>query len=162
MGYIPILVALLAFVLLMMLVNVNSIRSRQQSLGLALFKVCQAAKSRNALLKRLRGLHTNLLCPTLTDDYRILPDLIPQISTFIQAEWNSLEESSFYLNSTEATQTNKRYMTSLEVLNHRQRINLRTLERKVREYNQLVGSQPTAMVAALYGMKTINIQTVRK
>lgn len=162
MGYIPILLALLTFVLLLILVNINSIRARQQSLGLALFAVCQAAKSRNALLKRLRGVHPNLMCPTLPENYRLLTSMIPQISSFISAEWASLEESAFYLKNTPAQENTKRYLTSLHVLNHRQRINLRTFERKVREFNQLIESQPTAMVAALYGLKAIKLPSSRK
>lgn len=162
MGYIPILVAVLAFALLILLVNVNSIRTRQQSLGLALFSVCQAAKSRNALLKRLRGIHTNLVCPTLPADSRLLPDIIPQITTFISSEWESLAESSFYLANNPPTELTKRYRTSLQLLDQRQRINLRTFERKVREYNHLIASQPTAMVATLYGIKPVKLQARRR
>ena len=162
MGFIPILVALLAFVLLLILVNVNSIQARQRSLGLALFTVCQTAKSRNALLKRLRGLHNNLLCPKLPKDHRLVPEMIPQINSFISAEWTSIDEAVFYLDNSKPAPESLRYTTALEVLNHRQRVNLRTFERKVREYNHLISSQPTSMVAFLYRLKPISLSSARR
>lgn len=161
MGYVPIIIAMLAFVLLLILVNLNSIHARQKSLGLAIFSVCQTAKSRNALLKRLRGVHANLVCPKLPKDHRLIVVLIPQMTSFINAEWKSLEDASYYLNETKPTPELIRYKKALEVLNHRQRINLRTFERKVREYNLLVNSYPTAMVASLYRIKPIKLSSVR-
>ena len=162
MGFIPIIIALLAFVLLLVLVNINSIHARQQSLGMALYTVCQTAKGRNALLKRLRGVHTNLVCPSLPDDYKLIPSLIPQITTFITSEWTSLEESSFYLKNADPSPALERYATALKVLNQRQRINLRTFERKVREYNSLIDSYPTAFVAILYRIKPIKLASARR
>lgn len=161
MGYIPIIIAMLGFVLLLVLVNLNSIHSRQQSLGLAIFSVCQTAKSRNALLKRLRGVHANLVCPKLPKDHRLIAVLIPQMTSFIKAEWKSLEDAAYYLDEAKPTPEFMRYKKALEVLNHRQRINLRTFERKVREYNLLVKSYPTAMVASLYRIKPIQLSSAR-
>lgn len=162
MGYIPIIIALLAFVLLVVLVNANSIQARRQSLGMALFTVCQTAKSRNALLKRLRGIQSNPLCPDLPSNYKFNPAQIEQITAFIATEWASLKEASFYLQSTQLAPATTRYATALEVLNHRQRINLRIFERKVREYNQLIAGYPTALVAGLYRAKPISLASVRR
>lgn len=162
MGYIPLIIPLLAFVLLLIMVNVNSIQTRRQSMGLVLFTVCQTAKSRNALLKRLRGVPKNLLCPALPPNFRIGPALVPHVTSFITAEWASLEETSHLLKDYKATPDTLRYVQSLLVLNHRQRINLRNLERKVREYNKLINSQPTSMVAFLYRLKPIKLPAYRK
>ncbi|AHM59020.1 hypothetical protein D770_03765 [Flammeovirgaceae bacterium 311] len=162
MGFLPIIIALLAFVLLLVLVNYNSIQARQQSLGMALFTVCQSAKSRNALLKRLRGIQSNPLCPQLPEHYNFNAAQRDEIVKFIASEWVSLSESDFYLKNTSPTPATARYATALHVLNHRQRINLRTFERKVREYNQLLEGYPTTMVAGLYRIKPIRLATVRK
>ncbi len=159
MGYIPIIIAVLAFAVLLILVNMSSIQARQHSLGLALFSVCQTAKSRHALLNRLSGIHTNLLCPTLPSDHRLLPEMFPQINAFLKAEWKSLEEANIYAETDSAAQDTKRYLTALQVLNHRQRTNLRTFERKVREYNLLINTYPTAFVAILYRLKPINLSS---
>ena len=162
MGFIPLIIALLAFVLLLVLVNLNSIKSRQQSLGMALFTVCQTARSRNALLKRLRGVQKNQLCPDLPADFRLMPKQFPEVASFISSEWKSLDEAAHFLKSNQITPATRRYSQSLEVLNHRQRINLRTFERKVREYNKLIEHNPTAMVAFMYRLKPIRIPVSRK
>lgn len=162
MGYIPLIIALLAFALLLVLVNLNSLQSRQQSLGMALFTVCQTAKSRNALLKRLRGVPNNQLCPALPANFRLMPNSFARVVSFITAEWASVDEAAHYINNTKASPANQRYIQSLQVLNQRQRVNLRTFERKVREYNKLIEHNPTAMVAFMYRLKPIKIPISRK
>ena len=157
MGFLPIIIALLAFALLLIMVNISSIQARQQSLGLALFSVCQTAKSRHALLNRLQGLQENLLCPQLPANHRLLPGMMPEVISFIKTEWHSLNEADFYLKQSKATPESRRYLAALEILNHRQRTNLRTFERKVREYNRLLATYPTALVAFLYRIKPIRL-----
>ncbi|MBW3544022.1 MAG: hypothetical protein KY428_00240 [Bacteroidetes bacterium] len=157
MGLIPIIIALLAFTLLLIMVNISSIQARQQSMGLALFSVCQTAKSRNALLNRLQGVQENLLCPQLPPNHRLLPNMMPEVVDFISAEWRSLDEAEFHLKNRKTGHEPQRYLAALEILNHRQRTNLRTFERKVREYNQLLATYPTVLVALLYRIKPIKL-----
>lgn len=162
MGYIPIVVALLAFLLLLSLVNLTSIRSRQQAVGLALFQICQTARSRRLLLNMLTDVGQNAIdYPTLPPNHKLLPHAIPQMSPFLIAERNSVNELEFKLKEKKFARDNARLIPPLQVLNQRQYINYQIFERKVREYNRLLDSAPTSLVASLFLIKPIKLSSDR-
>ncbi|EMR03203.1 hypothetical protein [Cesiribacter andamanensis] len=160
MGYLPIVLAAAAFLLLLCLVNLSSIRSHQQVLGLTLFQVCQTAKSRHTLMRAIQELPLNQLCPELPATHQLLPRSIPHMTPFLEAEHSSVKELGFFLKDKRFMDTHARLLPPLEVLNQRQHINLRTFERKVREYNQLLESSPTRLVAQLWRIKPIRFASV--
>jgi hypothetical protein len=162
MGYFPVVIALLAFVVLLFLVNLSSIRNRQGALGLALFQVCQTARSRQTLMRAIRELPRNELCPELPHRLKHLPQAIPSMTDFLENERRSVNEVEFLLQDKHFSETHTRLIPPLQVLNQRQHINLRTFERKVREYNQLLESSPTSLVARLWQIKPIRLVAVRR
>lgn len=155
MGWLPLLLAISAFFGLLILVNINSIRRTEQGIGYAVFQFCQTARSRHTILKSIPDSSPNCPCPEVTDNWQVSRRNIAELNKCIQQERASMYQSQF-IRKPLATHAAGLFQ-SLEVLNHRQLVNIRMLERKVREYNRLIEQQPTKVVARLFNFRPITL-----
>lgn len=153
MGWLPLLLAISAFFGLLILVNINSIRQMEQGIGYAVFQFCQTARLRHTLLKNLPDSSLNRPCPEITDDWQVSRQNIAELNKCIHQERLSMHQSQ--LIAKHLPQHSSSLFHSLELLNHRQLVNIRMLERKVREYNRLLDQQPTKVVAQLFNFRPI-------
>lgn len=152
MGWLPIALALAGFVFFLAIVNHNSIITHKNAIMLAFFNFCQTAKARHTLLRTLKDLPVDIdkechVCLFENDfELRHFPDYV----ACLRHEVRSIEDSRMFLrmNRTPDKET-KKIIKSLQVLNHRQFINIKVFRRKVREYNQLIEAYPTKLIAKL-------------
>ncbi|WP_017732980.1 hypothetical protein [Nafulsella turpanensis] len=160
MGWLPIALAVLGFAFFIAIVNYNSIQARKEAIMLAFFNLCQTARARNTLLKSLSE-EELLNNDTLGCEQDIMSDNFTlkhfsNYAQYIRQEKKSIENSQLLFRANKpADRETRKKIKSLQVLNHRQHIHLKVLGRKVREYNQLVTSLPTKVVAQLFGYKPL-------
>ncbi len=147
MGWLPIALALVGFVFFVFIVNYSSIKRHEEAIILSYFNFCQTAKARHTLLINLKE--------KLPDDSPLsFPEKDFNLKRYseyhfkLKKEMQSIEQSRQlpFFKQPSSAELRKKYK-SLEVLNHRQHINVKVFHRKVREYNTLITSWPTAMVA---------------
>lgn len=153
MGWLPLLLAISAFFGLIIVVNLNSIRRMEQAIGYAVFQFCQTAKARHTLLKNLPDAPLNCPCPSVDDQWRVSRQSIEELSSCIQQERYSMHLSQSL--GRHLSNSSLSLLRSLEVLNHRQLVNIRMLERKIREYNRLLNQQPTRLIARIFNFRPI-------
>jgi hypothetical protein len=156
MGFLPITLALTALMIVVVSINLTSIKRHQQSIKFALFTVCQTAASRNRLLKRSRKLSPNELCIELPEKKKFTSEITDAITNILVSERASVEDTHYILDGEEMP---PRLAKSLALLNQRQSINLKILERKAREYNQLIDSYPTKMVASAWKYRPVILKS---
>lgn len=157
MGWLPIALALAGFVFFVAIVNQNSINMHKEALMMAFFHFCQTAKARHTLLKALGQTSDGEPCHVnhLSGDFK-LKNFKAYVAC-IKQELQSIEDSRLTLRTNRPADPNTRKaIKSLQVLNHRQHINIKVFKRKVKEYNQLISSYPTKLVA-----KATNRQPLR-
>ena len=154
MGWLPIALALAGFMFFVFLVNSNSIKSHQEAIKIAFFNFCQTAKARHTLLRILNAPQEDCAAAYLESDFNFKK--MQEYKGCIEKEKLSVEESrlSFQTNRPADAETRK-IIKSIQVLNHRQHINIKVLNRKIKEYNTLISSYPTKMVARSTGQKVI-------
>jgi hypothetical protein len=88
------------------------------------------------------------------EDFNLLR--FPEYLRYIRQEKQSMDDSQLYLRTNRpATKETQKLLKSLQVLNHRQHIHIKVFNRKVREYNQLITTYPTKMVARTTGFKSL-------
>lgn len=147
MGWLPIALALAGFVFFVAVVNQNSIKMHKDAMMMAFFHFCQTAKARHTLLRAL-GQTSDQQCHVnhLDDNFKL--QHFKAYIACIRKEQQSIEDSRLQLRMNRPADPNTRkILKSLQVLNHRQHINIKTFKRKVKEYNQLIGSHPTKLIA---------------
>lgn len=150
MGWLPIALALAGFLFFVVLINYNSIKTHEEAIKLAFFNFCQTAKARNTLLKVINAPREDCAAAYLESDFAFRR--LSEYYACIQQEKKSIENSRVYVQMNQPADKEKRkILKSLQVLNHRQFINIKILNRKMREYNTLVSSYPTKLVAQLMG-----------
>lgn len=148
MGWLPIALALAGFVFFVAVVNQNSIKMHRDAMMMAFFHFCQTAKARHTLLRALGQIPADQPCHAnhLEDDFNLRH--FKAYMACIRKEQQSIEDSRMLLRMNRPADANTRKaLKSLQVLNHRQHINIKTFKRKVKEYNQLIGSHPTKLIA---------------
>jgi hypothetical protein len=160
MGWLPIVLAVCGFLFFVAIVNYNSINTHKEAIMLAFFNLCQTARARNTLLKSLSGYdfrqESDLAQKSelLMEDFNLLR--FPEYLRYIRQEKQSMDDSQLYLRANRpATKETRKLLKSLQVLNHRQHIHIKVFNRKVREYNQLISTYPTKMVARTTGFKNL-------
>lgn len=160
MGWLPIALAVSGFLFFVAIVNYNSINTHKEAIMLAFFNLCQTARARNTLLKSLSGFEHRqenelaIQSELLMEDFSL--ERFPEYLRYLRQEKQSIADSQLYLRTNRpANKETRKVLKSLQVLNHRQHINIKVFNRKVREYNQLISSYPTKMVARATGFKTL-------
>lgn len=162
MGWLPIALAVLGFAFFLGIVNYNSIQAHKEAIMLAFFNLCQTSRARQTLLKMLS--EEDLLNRDPADcEEEIMTDKFSlknfsSYAEYLKQEKKSIENSQLLLGiNRPADRETRKKIKSLQVLNHRQQIQLKVVRRKVREYNQLVSSLPTKVVAELFGFKKLHL-----
>lgn len=162
MGWLPIILAVSGFLFFVALINYNSINTHKEAIMLAFFNICQTSKARQTLLKPLPGntIRKNEEAPfqpeLLMDSFQL--SRFPEYLSYVNQERRSIADSQLYLRTNRpAGKENRKLLKSLQLLNHRQHINIKVFYRKVREYNQLTASYPTKMVARTMGFKSLPV-----
>ena len=155
MGWLPIALALAGFVFFVVIVNYNSIKVHEEAITLAYLNFCQTAKARHTLLISLQDIANKSNPPAfMAQDFHL--KRYPEYLKGMREELQSIEETQIFLRINQrAPRETRNKLKSLQVLNHRQQIYIRVFSRKVREYNNLVSSYPTAMVARASGRKPL-------
>lgn len=148
MGWLPVALALAGFLFFVALVNFNSISTHKEAITQAFFNVYQTAKARYTLTKNLQGVPSQE-CPALFREQHFnLKQHFTEYRACIYQEKKSIEHCRAYMSMTRsANGESSKQLNSLQVLNHRQDINIKVFNRKVREYNQLLNSYPTKLIA---------------
>ena len=160
MGWLPIALAVSGFLFFVAIVNYNSINTHKEAIMLAFFNLCQTARARNTLLKSLPAYELREESKLARKSELLMEDFslnrFPEYFQYIREEKRSMEDSQLYLRTNRpANKETRKVLKSLQLLNHRQHINIKVFNRKVREYNQLVASYPTKMVARATGFKQL-------
>lgn len=148
MGWLPIALALAGFIFFVAIVNQNSINMHKEAIMMAFFHFCQTAKARHTLLKALGQTADGEQCHVnhLTNDFDLKH--FKAYVACIRKEMQSIEDSRMQLRMNRPANPDvRKALKSLQVLNHRQHINIKVFKRKVKEYNQLIGAYPTRLVA---------------
>lgn len=154
MGWLPIALALAGFTFFIVLVNYNSIKSHEEAIKQAFFNFSQTAKARCTLLKVINAPQENCTAAYLESDYNFKE--IQEYRECILEEKKSIEESKSFLQVNRPAESEiRKVLKSLQVLNHRQYINISVLNRKIKEYNTLISSYPTKMVARATGFRPL-------
>lgn len=158
MGWLPIALALAGFIFFVALVNHNSIIAHKKAIIMAFFQFCQTAKARHALLQAINEIPTGSQCHVhhLEDDFQF--QYFSDYVSCIQDEVQSIEDSRLILSRIHTSDTEiQKMLKALQVLNHRQNINIKVFRRKVREYNQLIDTYPTKSIARATGKKSLTL-----
>lgn len=148
MGWLPIALALAGFLFFVAIVNYSSISAHKEAIMQAFFNVYQTAKARHTLTKNLQGIPQEE-CSThfLEQDFN-LKQRFKKYAECVFQEKKSIEYSGNYLKvNPSLDEESQKLLKSLQLLNHRQHINIKVFNRKVREYNQLLNSYPTKLIA---------------
>lgn len=154
MGWLPIALALAGFLFFVVLVNYNSIKSHKEAVKNAFFNFTQTAKARQTLLKVINAPQENCSPDNLESSFNFKK--FEEYRECIQLEKKSVDDSRAYLQVNRPAESDTRkVLKSLQVLNHRQHINISVLNRKIREYNNLISSYPAKMVAQATGFKML-------
>lgn len=153
MGYLPVTLALVALTIIVLLVNLSTIKRKQQALSFAVFSVCQTAINRHKLYRQLNKKALSPNCHDLSNLIKFSKEDAEAVIEMVNSEKISIENSDFEIRN---TVEKNRIHHSLSVLNQRQRINIKILERKNREFAQFIKDQPTRMVARLFKYRAIN------
>ena len=152
MGWLPIALALAGFLFFVYLVNFNSIKSHEEAVKLSFFNFFQTAKARKTLLRILNAPQDDCIAGYLESDFNFKK--MNELKSCIKLEKQSIEESRLFLQvNRPADAETRKILKSLQVLNHRQDINIKVLNRKIKEYNNLISAYPTKMVAGFRGKK---------
>lgn len=155
MGWLPIALALAGFMFFVILVNYNSIKSHEEAVKQAFFNFCQTAKARHTLL-RIVNASLDDLQEGVIQESDLNFKKIEEYTSCIKQEKKSLEDSRQFLQVNRPAKPEiRKILKSLQVLNHRQHININILNRKIKEYNTLISSYPTKMVAQASGYKSL-------
>ncbi len=160
MGWLPIILAVCGFFFFVAVVNYNSINTHKEAIMLAFFNLCQTARARNTLFKSLKDYDIREESDLAQKSELLMEDFtleqFPEYLRYIKQERQSMEDSQLYIRTNRpANKETRKVLKSLQVLNHRQLINIKVFNRKVREYNQLISSYPTKMVARATGFKNL-------
>ena len=151
MGWLPIALALTGFAFFVFIINYNSIKTQEEAINLAFFNLCQTAKARHTLLLFLQEIEPDNWASTHPERSFHLKKY-PEYLGLIRKEIQSVEKSKLIVEVNKpADRDTRKKLKSLQVLNHRQQIFIKIFNRKVREYNNLISSYPTAMVAKAAG-----------
>lgn len=156
MGWLPIALALAGFVFFVAIVNQNSINTHKEAMMMAFFHFCQTAKARHTLLKALGQSADGEQCHVnqLTDNFELKH--FKAYVACIKKEIQSIEDSRIQLRMNRpADPDTRKALKSLQVLNHRQHINIKVFKRKVKEYNQLISAYPTKLIAKASGRQPL-------
>ena len=162
MGWLPIALAVFVFAFFIAIVNYNSIQAHKEAIMLAFFNLCQTARARQTLLKALS--EEELLnsdpggCEEEIMSDRFTLKHFRSYAEYLRQEKKSIENSQqLFRTNKQADREIRKKIKSLQVLNHRQHIHLKVVMRKVREYNQLISSLPTKVVAGFLGLKPLRL-----
>ncbi len=156
MGYLPIILALLGFIFLWGIVNLNSIKSKRKEAEAAARLVFQYAAFRNTLLRQMQQ-----AVPQEDVFHPILAKIQPLLNEQTKEELSTQQKIELESKVTEqithlpAPENEPLIYQQLQKANnnYRQAVTLYTV--RLKEYNELVTRYPSKIVARMMGMQKI-------
>tara|TARA_R110000823_G_scaffold295431_4_gene415129 strand:+ start:373071 stop:373517 length:447 start_codon:yes stop_codon:yes gene_type:complete len=147
MGFMPIIVALLGFILLFSIYIYNQIKPRKANITKTIDKMEEVSRERKQLI----------LGYDSANDASPLADIATQLrktSTDRFQSFNKEETLIDEINRAAPQISDKSLSTQIQRLNEQQKQLLRTLKTTSGEYNRFIASPSNKMVASLFGFKT--------
>jgi len=146
MGYIPIFIALLGFVLLYSIYTYNLIKPRKAQLTKAIDNMAENSKNRKHIILSYDQANPN---SSLTE----VATLLKKASTNRFQSYKKEEEFIAAINTALTEINDKAVQKELKQANSQQELLIKNLKSTSREYNSFIAKPPASVVASVFGFR---------